>query len=141
MKTCKRTGRGPYARAHPNYWLGVTAEDIPQGWMDDMIKRLFEELNREMIRIESKSRLMSDKPENVPACDRTEEAQDLRLRKLQRVQHMLRELTQMELQRKTVQDRKVTPDDDDPRAALERRLDERLAAIEALETAEKSGQE
>ena len=135
MKTCKRTGRGPYAREHPKHWLGVTAEDIPQGWMDDMIKRLFEELNREMIRIETRSRKMSDKKENAP--EDTDEEQEKRTRKLERVQRTLKNLTQMELERQLPRETKVTRYDD-PHAELERRLNQRLAAIEADEAAEKS---
>jgi len=52
MTTDPETARRVSARANPNHWKNVTAEDIPHGWIDDMVKRLFEELNRQMLRFE-----------------------------------------------------------------------------------------
>jgi Zn-dependent M32 family carboxypeptidase len=111
--------------------VGVTAEDIPQGWMDDMIKRLFDELNRQLIRIEDKA-----KRENQPDETPEEEATDAR--KLANLQRALERLTQMEMQRQSLRETKVGVSDDDARLALERRLDQRLAAIRAQRTSEGS---
>jgi len=131
MKTCSATGRGRYPRTNHKHWVGVTAEDIPQGWMDDMIKRLFDELNRQLIRIEDKA-----KRENQPDETPEEEATDAR--KLANLQRALERLTQMEMQRQSLRETKVGVSDDDARLALERRLDQRLAAIRAQRTSEGS---
>jgi len=52
MTTDPRTGRRFFARTDPRHWKNLTAKDIPPGWIDDMVKRLFEELNRQMLRFE-----------------------------------------------------------------------------------------
>ena len=35
-------------------WIGRDAEDVPAGWMDDMVKRLLEQQNRRLIKLEDK---------------------------------------------------------------------------------------
>lgn len=59
--THEPTGRGPYASTNPKAWKNVTAEDIPPGWIDNMVKRIFDELNRQLIRVENTSKQLSDK--------------------------------------------------------------------------------
>ncbi len=141
MKLSPLTGGGPYVSTNPKFWKGVTAEDIPQGWMDDMIKRLFDELNRELIRVEDKSRKQSDKewpqtrePPETPA-DRAANA-----RTLASLQHTLERLTRMELQRQSLRETKVGPNHDGAREELERRIDRLAAAVATPLAAEKPQQ-
>ncbi|MEJ1967106.1 MAG: hypothetical protein WDN03_00505 [Rhizomicrobium sp.] len=53
MTTNAQDAGDAVARTHPRHWIGINAEDIPQGWIDDMVKRLFEELNRQILRVEN----------------------------------------------------------------------------------------
>jgi len=55
METDPETERRAFARTHPNHWIGIDAKDIPTGWMDDMVNRLFEELNRQIAAAENAS--------------------------------------------------------------------------------------
>jgi len=41
-----------YSRTAPSYWIGRDAEDVPPGWMDDMVRRVLEQLNRRLIKLE-----------------------------------------------------------------------------------------
>jgi hypothetical protein len=65
MPTSPETARGDVARSHPHHWINVTAEDIPHGWIDDMVKRLFEELNRQILRCENAAQ-KETKEDNTP---------------------------------------------------------------------------
>lgn len=110
MKTCPETG-SPYGREHPDHWIGVTAEDIPQGWMDDMIKRLFEVANRDLIRLETAQikHPVERGPDNNPVPEQLEKIVpeiEKRQRLLAKLQGTIERLSAMELKRQP--DRKVT---------------------------------
>jgi hypothetical protein len=131
MNTCPERG-AQYARTHPKHWVGVTAEDIPQGWMDDMIKRLFDILNRDMIRLESAQIMESDAKgpdRKPPILDLETAARKSRL--AAQMQRQLERLTEMELKRvparKQARRKKAAIDNDDSLEELERRID-RIAA-------------
>jgi hypothetical protein len=129
MKTCPASGNA-FPRENPNHWKGLTADDIPQGWMDDMVKRLFEVLNREIIKIETVQRAEPDKDGAKNPTD-DPQRRSVNARTLTQLQGALARLTDMEMRRIAARETKVVADDDDALAALERRLDERLAAMRA----------
>jgi hypothetical protein len=62
--THEPNGRGPYGLTNPKAWINVTAKDIPPGWIDNMVKRLFDEANRQLIRLERASSQLSDKKDH-----------------------------------------------------------------------------
>lgn len=41
-----------YPRENSKHWIGRDAEDVPPGWMDDMVRRVLEQLNRRLIKLE-----------------------------------------------------------------------------------------
>ena len=126
MKTSPENGSAT-SRENPKHWIGVTVEDIPQGWMDDMVKRLFEILNRDMIRLESAQKVESDKPGpdgKPPPVDLEHMAKKERL--LTQMQHSLERLTEMESSRvparKLIRRKKAAIKHDDSLEELERRI-------------------
>jgi uncharacterized protein YlxW (UPF0749 family) len=132
MITSPPTGGGPYASTHPKAWVGVTAEDIPQGWMDDMVKRLFDQLNRQLIRLEDTKK---DETEKHDANTRAADA-----RTLASLERTLDKLTRLEQQRALARETKVAAKNDDVLAALERRIDQLAAAARASSDPEKPQQ-
>jgi hypothetical protein len=122
------------SRTNSKHWIGVEAEDIPQGWTDDMVKRLFDVLNREMIRLETEQTRLSD------AKDRDGNPLPLDYEKAEERQKMLTRLrTDLERLRRmdvTVKSRKpqVTVSDDEERAELQREVDRIVAATETGKT-------
>ena len=112
-------------RENPKHWIGVEAEDIPQGWMDDMAKRLFEVMNRNLIRLETALMKVNDKDKTSETILK-EAAQHARL--AAQIRNDLQKLRKLEMKRQAKKP-KVTVSDDEARAELKRRLD-RLAAAE-----------
>jgi hypothetical protein len=109
--TDKRPVRA-YARTNPKYWTNLTAEDIPPGWIDDMVKRLFDELNRQMQRFENTGSTdpVDTNAGNAPAGRQvktqkrdenksTAESREQDARTLARLQASLERLTKMEMDR------------------------------------------
>jgi hypothetical protein len=125
MKTSPPNGSA-FPRENPKHWIGVTAEDIPQGWMDDMVKRLFTVLNRQLIRIESAQLAESDHDGRPPPLDPQNSAAQART--LASMQRTLERLTTMETRRIRARETKVTASDDDAYEELERRFDQLAAA-------------
>jgi hypothetical protein len=106
----------------------ITPEDLKSDWMDLMVKRLFAELNRQLCQAESKQ----DK--DMPtAGERLENA-----RVLASLQQTLEKLARMEAQRDLVRKGKNVAKDADARKALERKLDQLAAALEANDNSRKS---
>jgi hypothetical protein len=122
MKTS--TGTGELPRTNPKHWVGVEADDIPQGWMDDMVRRLFDVLNRDMIRLEAAQIGESDKkdPDGNPLpLDLEHAAKKNRL--LNQMQQSLERLTEMEKKRVKARKPKLATSHDESRRKLQRRLD------------------
>jgi hypothetical protein len=106
----------------------ITPEDLKSDWMDLMVKRLFAELNRQLCQTESKQ----DK-DMATAGERLENA-----RVLASLQQTLEKLARMEAQRDLVRKGKNVAKDADARKALERKLDQLAAALEANDNSERS---
>lgn len=104
---------------------GVTPDDVDTKWMDDMVKRLFKELNRQMCQLENLKEGTSTGP------DRAANA-----RTLGSLERTLERLARMEREREALREKKVAKKNDEARAALIRRLDQLLAAGSAPEIPE-----
>jgi len=138
MKTCPETDSA-HPRESYKHWIGVSAEDIPQGWMDDMVKRLFEILNRDMIRLEGAQIAESDTKEpggTVSHSALEQVAKKERL--LAQMQRSLERLTEMELKRVRTRKPKKARSDDEARRELKRRIDQIVAADAAQQNPPKS---
>jgi hypothetical protein len=86
-------------------------------WLDDMVKRLISELEKQLSRVSQAQ----------DAGDAQSRAADART--LSSLERTLERLSRLETQRAAVREKKIAKHDPDARAALERRLDQRLAAI------------
>jgi hypothetical protein len=122
MTTQPQTARGAVAPTHPDYWINVTAEDIPHGWIDNMVKRLFDELNRQMIRVEKTSCQESDKKDHEGKIADDPDKREKSARILARLQTSLERLTQMEMERAALRTTKTARTRTDARAAIRRRI-------------------
>lgn len=89
----------------------ITLDDIKSDWMDLMVKRLFSELNRQLLQIESQ------KPDIVDGGTRLQNA-----RTLASLQHTLKELSHLEREREARRESKVKKTN--ARKTLESRLDQ-----------------
>ena len=94
-------------------------------WLDTMVKRLISELEKQLARV-SEAQGVSD------ARSRAADA-----RTLSSLERTLERLSRLETARAAVKERKVSRHDGDARAALKRRLDQRLAAVRKKGAAEK----
>jgi hypothetical protein len=90
----------------------ITLDDIKSDWMDLMVKRLFSELNRQLLQVENQ------KPEQ--ALDGPTRLQNART--LASLQHTLKELSHLEREREARRETKVKKTD--ARKTLESRLDQ-----------------
>ncbi len=119
------------SRTSPKYWVGVEADDIPQGWTDDMVKRLFNVLNCEMIRLEAEQTRLSDqKGRDGEPLPLDYKAAVVRQQMLTRMRADLDKLRAMDA---TCKSRKpqVTVSDEEERAELKREIDRIIAAENA----------
>ena len=137
METDPETERRAYARSHPKHWIGVIAEDIPQGWMDDMVKRLFEELNRQMLRLEKTSTQESDKKDHNDMIADDPDKREKNARTLTRLRTDLEHLTKMEMERASLRATKTTRTRTETRAGIRRSV---LAAVESARTRNGTGE-
>jgi hypothetical protein len=128
-KTSPKQSGSAFARENPKHWIGVEVEDIPQGWMDDMVKRLFEVLNRDMIRLEAEQ----ISPGNTPDDNLDLEKAAKQSRLLTQMRTNLEKLRKMETKRQAKKPQ-ATVNDDDARAELQRQVDRILAAGDAGKT-------
>ena len=46
------TGHALPADTTMDAWVGREADDVPPGWMDNVVKRLLEQMNRQLVRAE-----------------------------------------------------------------------------------------
>ena len=117
MTTDPETVRRAFAREHPKHWIGITAEDIPHGWIDDMVKRLFEELNRQMLRAEHSS-TKATTPDKAGNYDDDTERRDTDSLIFSRLQGSMQRLTNLEMQRATLRNTKAARSRRAKRAAI-----------------------
>ncbi len=84
-------------------------------WLDEMVKKLIHELERQLAAVgKSKPRTTAERAADA--------------RTLASLERTLERLSRLETQRAAVREKKVANHDGGARAALERRLDQRLAA-------------
>lgn len=95
-------------------------------WLDDMVKRLISELEKQLSRVSQAQ----------DAGDAQSRAADART--LSSLERTLERLSRLETQRTAVREKKVATHDADARTTLERRLDKRLAAVRTKGAAGKS---
>jgi len=122
MTTSPEDGARVYPRTNPKYWKNISAEDIPTGWMDDMVKRMFDELNRQLIRIENTSTQESDKKDANGLIDDEPDKREKNARVLARIQTTLERLTRMESERIANRATKTIRKPEEARAEIERKV-------------------
>lgn len=99
-------------------WIGREAEDVPPGWMDNVVRRLLAQVNRELIKLEGTN---MEKEPNDPAT------RDLSSQTLHRLELTLGRLIKLETQRAALRTGKASSNE----GALEefkRKLDALVAA-------------
>ncbi|HEX4294518.1 MAG TPA: hypothetical protein VHZ29_10310 [Rhizomicrobium sp.] len=104
--------------------LGVTPDDIDSKWMDDMVKRLFKELKRQLSQIESV------KPDNDEVKHAAVRAANVRA--LGAIERTLERLARMEQQRVASRKVRTAVRNEEIRITLERRIDS-LAACSSMQ--------
>jgi hypothetical protein len=99
---------------------GVKPDDIDPDWLDEMVKRLFRELNRQLACIES------TKPEDIDTKKASVRAANVRA--LSAIERTLERLAQMEQERIARRQPKAAGRNEELRAQLECRINSLLAA-------------
>ena len=122
METDPETECREYPRTNPKHWINVTAEDIPPGWIDDMVKRLFEELNRQILRVEHASIQMPDKKDAKGEYPDNPIEREQQARVLASLQRSLERLTVMEAGRAPQRKSRKSEKPGETRARLTQRL-------------------
>ncbi|HEY4941633.1 MAG TPA: hypothetical protein VII56_09395 [Rhizomicrobium sp.] len=102
METTPEDGARVYARTHSKHWTNISAEDVPPGWIDDMVKRLFDELNRQLLRVERASEQISDKKDASGKYPDTSDEREQHARTLKSLQTSLERLTLLDAKRETL---------------------------------------
>jgi hypothetical protein len=138
METTPQNGARVYARTHPKHWININAEDIPPGWIDDMVKRLFEELNRQMLRVERTSKQVSDKKLPNGEYKDDPEEREQHAQTLSSLQRSLERLIVLETGRLPARKVKRNEKPGETRARLQRRLAEQLESSRARDLPGKS---
>jgi hypothetical protein len=119
--------RGHFRGLHTDFPMAATTPDFDSEWLDTMVKKLITVLQQQL---EGVARSKDD-PKDARA-----RASDART--LSSLERTLEKLSKLERERAAVREKKVAQHDADARAALERRLDKRLAATAKGEAARKS---
>lgn len=122
METDPETARREFASTHPDYWKNITAEDIPPGWIDGMVKRLFDELNRQLLRVEKTSIQESEKKDALGNIPDDPDKREKNTRILGRLQTSLQRLTEMEMERAALRTTKAARSRTESRSAIRRRV-------------------
>jgi uncharacterized protein YlxW (UPF0749 family) len=107
--------------------MAATTPDFDSEWLDTMVKKLIAVLQDQL---EGVAQAQAD------AKDAQARAADART--LSSLERTLERLSRLERERAAVKEKKIAKHDTDTRAALERRLDKRLAATQKGEAARKS---
>jgi hypothetical protein len=112
-------GQGSFADTSMRAWIGREADDVPPGWMDNVVKRMLEQVNRQLIRVED----AKDEEDNTP------ETRDQNSRALARLQLTMDRLIRIETQRsKTRATTKAIAAHGSALEELKRRMDQLTAA-------------
>ena len=124
MATTPETADRALPRTNPLHWKNISAEDIPPGWIDNMVKRLFEVLNGSLIRIERASAQRTDAkgPNGKYEDDPDRDEQDART--IASLQRSLALLTKMEIEGKSRRATKKTRTRIETREAIAKQLAE-----------------
>ena len=123
--TDPETERGGFSATTAAYWMNREADDVPSGWIDHMIRRLFDEWNRQMIRFEGTGEVDKDKALAKNRKDADEDTLDRREREarlLMQLHRSLKELIQLETGRSILRLNKMDNRHEGARAALLREL-------------------
>jgi uncharacterized sporulation protein YeaH/YhbH (DUF444 family) len=112
--------------------LGIRPEDVDEEWMDEMVKRLFHELRRQLSQLET-AKAVEDSVEQAGR-------RATNVRTLVSLERTLERLARLEQERALSRETKVAAGNDDAVAALERRLDQLLAAGGAPPTSQEPQQ-
>ena len=104
--------------------IGISPEDVDEKWMDEMVKRLFHEIRKQL------SQLEAAKAESDTSADAARRAANARA--LAGLEKTMERLVRLEQQRAATLEMKVIGSNDEARLELERRLDQCLAARRAL---------
>jgi hypothetical protein len=131
MLTCLPDGE-KYPRENSKHWIGRDAEDVPSGWMDDMVRRMLEQVNRQLIKLED---LKNDEREDNDPKTREQNA-----RTLDRLERMLDRLIRLETMRSLLRSTKVAADNDETRATFMRRMDKLLTSSGAKRVPGEAGE-
>ena len=113
------TGRN-YCDTAPKAWIGRVAEDIPQGWMDNMVMRLLTQANVELLRLENR------KKDAEPDDEKKREADS---RTLVRLTNMIERLIRFETERVPLRSMKVIGSNAGAGDELIRRIDRQARAL------------
>jgi hypothetical protein len=116
-----------FATTNPKYWVGVEAEDIPQGWMDHMLKRLFDAMNRNLIRLETAQAKVND--ENKTSTEIIKETTQHQ-RVVTHIRTDMERVRKLEM-KKQAKKPEVMLSDDEERTELQREIDRIIAADNA----------
>jgi hypothetical protein len=120
--------RGRFAGLHTDFDRTAMTPDFDSEWLDTMVKKLITVLQNQL---EGVAQAQAD------AKDARARAADART--LSSLERTLERLSRLERERAAVKEKKIAKHDiDNARAALERRLDKRLAATQKGEAARKS---
>jgi hypothetical protein len=120
--TGEAKGQGSFADTSMRAWIGREAEDVPPGWMDNVVKRMLEQVNRQLIRVED----AKEEEDNTP------ESRDMNSRALARLQLTMDRLVRLETQRsKSRATTKAIAAHGSALEELKRRLDQLTAARSA----------
>ena len=129
IETSQTNSGSAVPRTNPKDWVGVDAEDIPLGWIDDMTRRLFNIANRNLIRLETAQMKINDLGLTAEQIMKNT-AQHARL--AAQIRTEVERLKKLELKRPSRKS-KVTVNDDQLRAELQREIDRIIAAETAAE--------
>jgi hypothetical protein len=123
--TSTEDGARALPRTNAKHWVGVTADDIPQGWMDDMVRRLFDVLNRSMIELETAAVPVLNETNSETAKRKALLDDAARKTKLaNQMQQALERLTEMETKRVSTRNARIGARSyDDARKELKRQLE------------------
>jgi len=138
MTTSEKSESGALVRAHSNkQFIGKRAEDIPPAWIDDMVNRLFHELNRQIIRAERASINAPEKRDHNNKVVDDVDDREKSARVLARLQTQLDRLTRLETERAALRATKESRTPAETRAAIHVTI---MAALSAARTRDGVGE-
>jgi hypothetical protein len=122
METTSEPEGAALPRTNPKHWKNISAEDIPPGWIDDMVKRLFQELNGQLIRVERASSQRTDKKNAKDEYEDLPDRAEQDARTLSSLQRSLAALTKMEIERKSLRNAKKSKTRIETREAIAKQI-------------------